>query len=373
MNQQRKRSFRTTIGYIFFLLIVVFVALEIILRIYNPFPAKIRGSKYKVLTNASFRFTNKFCPKLDSVIMVRTNSIGFRGPKPPTDMPRKLSILAVGGSTTICSLLSEGETWTDVVGDRLQQRFRDTWINNAGQNGYSTYAHNLLIRSYLTDIKLSPKVALLLVGANDVDRGDLAGNDTAETQSRFRKVKLWLREHSEAASFLSALKNRLFPPKHFGLQTCFDFKNFQPRTLTNAQVDSALDAEKRLLPEYRTRVLRSLDACKEKNIAPVLITQPLVITDTTNEVDGKKLADYPFQSGTIGLFWLKLQLYNRVLKDIAAEQNIFFIDLAGQMRFNIDYYHDPLHFTSQGAAEVGRIVYERLSGYLDQNFQQYRR
>jgi hypothetical protein len=74
-------------------------------------------------------------PRLDPVVHVTRNSLGFRGPEPPRDFERYLSIVTIGGSTTECRLLSDGKTWPDALARKLAEISPNIWLNNAGSMG----------------------------------------------------------------------------------------------------------------------------------------------------------------------------------------------------------------------------------------------
>ena len=102
------------------LVIVSFlVALEIGLRIHNPFPFRVRGDHIILPAHQKYTISHTGAIKLDAVTHVTKNSLGFRGPEPPRDWSERLTILTIGGSTTECLFLSDGKTWTD----QLTRRF----------------------------------------------------------------------------------------------------------------------------------------------------------------------------------------------------------------------------------------------------------
>ncbi|MBI5184572.1 MAG: SGNH/GDSL hydrolase family protein [Nitrospinae bacterium] len=117
--------------------------------------------------------------KIDKQIIHKKNMLGFRGENPPKNFEEKLTLITVGGSTTECFYLSDGKTWTDVLGKKLNARFSNgTWINNAGLDGHSTFGHLVLMEDYI--VRLKPKIALFLVGINDLGREDLRSYDQVQ-------------------------------------------------------------------------------------------------------------------------------------------------------------------------------------------------
>src|SRR2546421_38436 len=160
------KNFRHFIGYLVYLLLITAVFMEIILRIYDPFHASVRGNHITLLANLTREIhNNDVVDKLDKTIIVRTNSLGFRGPDLPKDDKQYLKILTVGGSTTECLFINDGSTWTDLLGNNLNDHFEKVWINNAGLDGHSTFGHLILLKEYI--VKLKPDVCIFLIGCND--------------------------------------------------------------------------------------------------------------------------------------------------------------------------------------------------------------
>src|SRR5689334_6256119 len=115
-----KSSLRRKFLYSLYLFIVVFILLEIVLRIYNPFQFRIRGNQILLPINQKQIIKNSINPKLDSVIINTRNGLGFRGPEKPANWDSCLTIITVGGSTTECHFLSDNKTWSFQLEQQLK-------------------------------------------------------------------------------------------------------------------------------------------------------------------------------------------------------------------------------------------------------------
>jgi len=138
--------------------------LELGLRVYNPFHFRVKGNKI-VLTANRVELYHGSSPKFEKLITVTRNSLGFRGPDPPENRDATLSVIAVGGSTTECRSMSDQAMWTAALGRNLAERFHPVWVDNAGLNGHSTFAHAVLLRDHV--IPLHPKVVVFHIGGMD--------------------------------------------------------------------------------------------------------------------------------------------------------------------------------------------------------------
>ena len=175
-----RMSFFKKVLYSLYLFAVVFLLLEIVLRIYNPFHFRIKGDHIVLPVNKSFTVYNNDIPVLDKKIIHTKNNIGFRGPEKPDSLSKYLSVITVGGSTTECPYIADGKTWSDYLYRALQAEFEPCWLNNAGIAGHSTFGNIAMLQDQVS--ALHPKVVLFLVGVNDIERTDLNASDKSSMQ-----------------------------------------------------------------------------------------------------------------------------------------------------------------------------------------------
>jgi hypothetical protein len=147
-------------------ILVSFALLEVALRIHNPIVQTVKGDKVVLRVNYDEIRRNDHIPGVAREIHIHQNSLGFRGADPPADFAERLSIITVGGSTTRSATQSDDRTWTDMLGNAVADCFDRTWINNAGFEGHTSFAHIQLIRDYIKKLRL--KVVIMLIGANEL-------------------------------------------------------------------------------------------------------------------------------------------------------------------------------------------------------------
>jgi hypothetical protein len=58
---------------------------------------------------------------------------------------------------------SDRGTWTALLGSELRKCFNRVWINNAGFDGHTSFAHLQPVRNYI--VSLHPKMVVMLIGA----------------------------------------------------------------------------------------------------------------------------------------------------------------------------------------------------------------
>jgi lysophospholipase L1-like esterase len=360
------------------------LAIETGLRIWTPGALLMHSKKILLPTNKTIENRwNYESDKLRDLIVIHRNSIGFRGPDPPFDFAAALSIVAVGGSTTECSFLTEGKTWPDVVTTALQQEFSNVWLNNAGIDGHTTFGHAALLEQHLSNLR--PKVVLFLVGINELaieaawslDNKRLAEDRTDDPQGLLER----LRSKSLMLEYLFRAR-----PVRGGHESVAyrDAIVDYGKVGTDAEhvLLSEEDATRMVGPvgEFRERLEGLIEKSRHLGIEPILITQPAVYGFGIDPVTGVDLGRIIVKDFTEGHLprtgadkWRILQMYNQGTREVAARAGVLVIDLASLMPKRTELYYDFIHFTEQGAAAVGAIVARHLIPHLRARYPGFRR
>jgi lysophospholipase L1-like esterase len=345
--------------------IIVFALLELVLRVFHPVPIRVRGNEIVLPVKQVYRFDNGLTRKIDRMTIVTKNAIGFRGPDPPSDFATHLTIVTIGGSTTECLFLSDGRTWTDVLARRLASDFPDVWVNNAGMDGQSTYGHLVLLRAFVT--RLQPKVALFLIGLNDVTWAHPSSFDEslAPDVRGVRRVANAMADRSEVVStvwnVLRSARARQRGLGHFEI----DFAAAPHLVLDADAQERALADNRATLPGYAARLAEIIDLTRGHGIEPIFVTQPAVYGDVVDPTTGRDLTFVKINGrGNGHLEWRLLEMTNDVTRRVAAERGVFLVDLAREMEKDSRYYYDFVHFTNEGAERVGEIVARHLAPHL---------
>lgn len=343
--------------------VIAFILVELILRIFQPFDFRVKGSEIVLAANQNFVMANDFIPKLDDTIFHSKNSLGFRGEEPPKNWDKSLTVLTIGGSTTECYYLSDNKTWQAEVNRLVRDSIPNFWINNAGLEGHSTFGHEVLLRDYVA--KLAPDYVFFLIGINDVATTDF---------ERFDRLAMKKVNTKSLGGFLKSLANysetigiafnfyRYYVAYKKGLiHNNLELENLNTITVDSVQRKKILDEhQSNFLPKYQERVEGLVQKCKENNIKPVLITQPQLIGDTIDPTTGINLGKVAYQDINGSTGWAILELYNEVIREVAAKKDVKLIDLARRMPKDSRYFYDFTHYTNEGAILIGKIISEEF-------------
>ncbi len=364
--KRNRLSGRAAIAYFFYLLAVVVIALEIFLRMYNPFSFRQKGDRVLLPRNRIMKFSNEAIPVLPRQIIHTKNSMGFRGPEMPLKFPPLHSVIAVGGSTTECFYLDDSSCWTAKLALRLKKKFPDSWVNNAGFQGHSTYGHFILINEFIK--YLHPGYILMMVGCNEVNRHDIGRDESLSKKSSHNSPWGWLKRNSEVVELLINLHRLLLAERLHVVDRYVDLKTHPNGflVLSQATLDSLIRTEQPLVDAYRQRLERIADTCQANHIRLVLITQPSLFGKGRDPVTGCDLETYILYPNYNGLAWWKvLEMYNTVTRQLAASRHLPLIDLAAAMPKSSRYFYDFCHFTPEGAGLVGDIIAAGLQEDMD--------
>ena len=351
-----------------------FLALSIVeayVRVFDPFPILLRGGRIDLPVNSKRQFSSNHMPGLDETVSVIFNSIGFRGPEPPTDWENNLTILCVGGSTTQCLYLSDESTWPARLSKNLEKDFDHVWINNAGIDGHSTFGHLELLDQYITALNI--KMLIFYVGLNDVDRMDLGGYDLSTLRSQShaddslsRSLQRRLLRNSDAFALLDSFRLK-WAAKRKGLTHGEPLGHRQSANTLDVKPHSNAERQKwleerdpRCLVNYGSRLRTMVQRCNQLRIDCVLMTQAVLYGVGKDDLTGMDLEAIRIGEIDGWTHWNLLQQYNNVTLKVGDELGAPVIDMANKMPKSSLYFYDMTHLNNNGADTFAKIVHAEL-------------
>jgi lysophospholipase L1-like esterase len=353
--------------------VLVYVALEAVLRFVFPFSLRAQGGHVILPVNSQYIYTHVHLRGVDSTVIHHKNSLGFRGAPPPTPFDAYLTLIALGGSSTESFYISDGKTWPELTGQKLQTDFDRLWINNGGLDGHSTFGHTILVRDYLSTLR--PKVILFLVGDNDVGREDLNQHDfkITEDANRYKRWLQWAESHSRIVVILENVA-RAFKSRRQGISHGnIDVTQLPMLSISKADQEKVLQEHAtRYVPPYEQRLETLLKLCRQNHIQPILITEATLYGPGRDDETGVDLGTIRVSPEANGLLsWKILELYNDATRRVARRENAPLIDLAHELPRSSRNFYDFHHFTNAGSEAVATIVSRHLKPILSSWFPDY--
>jgi lysophospholipase L1-like esterase len=338
---------------------------EVVIRLWGPNDIHIRGQNIVLRPNVVYDMPNLINPKLPDRLLHTRNNIGFRGPDWPPRDTTAIRIFTVGGSTTECFYLSDGDDWPAQLAATLPTlNGRPTWINNAGLDGHSTFGHTILLTEILWQYK--PDYIIYLVGANEVGRYDLRDHRQdgiiARGQHGLRETLTRMAQVSDLAALTDNLIRGLRARNHGVTHTHIDFATLPKRIATVEELQQTLSVnETWYIPAYKERLERLMQLTLEYGITPILMTQPVPYGPAIDPETGVDMSTIMVRDGSGYQRWRELELYNEVTREVARNYQITLIDLERELPKNTTFYYDLIHFTQEGARMVANEVSEHFN------------
>lgn len=377
------KHYAKNIGILLITLFIIFLLFEIGVRLtepYSPPPPKrnmlITHSTYSpfLIFGPSFLQTNRQGEKVTMYTI--WNPQGFRLPEnipyePPDDEYR---IFAMGGSTTEDMANKQNIHYCGVaeglLGDMQVFGNKKPRCINAGSSGYSS-AH-ALVRLQFDILNFKPQMITVMHAINDLTVSYFPYNlqnpklnyankylhpsFTEETNLKkllLGKSKAWTKLQKK----LKTIRLKLFAQK---IRAKDGKTIYSTMRFTNESSP--------LMTRLFYNNLKSMVAiAKEHNITVVLMSEPAVFTDEKiallfGHEDFNKDIFYPPKEQ----LQLDLEVYNAVVKRVAKEEKVYFVDMYNLMGHDERFFVDMAHYSAEGSQRFGYIYAEELKKILEE-------
>jgi lysophospholipase L1-like esterase len=295
----------------------------------------------------------------------RIDENGFIVPSKIHDNPY-LTLVFLGGSTTECCYVEEENRFPYIVGRLIEKRTGlRTNSYNAGKAG-NTSLHSLdaLLNKI---IPIKPDVVIMMHNTNDL--GVLLYENTFWTKNPFRSPLVEIKP-----SFKNAMKNveesfhmardLLIP--HLSRQ----LKNFYKYTIGNAcRTDEFKKVRGRkilvdkllLVNEFSMNLQAFINICRARKITPMLMTMHNRLKDHPDPFIMQIVRDTLTGSGlSYKVFKDLVDLFNQTIREVAAANGVFVIDLDRKVPKEKELMYDFIHLNDAGSKYVSDIIAAEL-------------
>jgi lysophospholipase L1-like esterase len=323
-------------------------------------------------------------PGVEGVSLFSINDIGLRGRNPGAD--DRLSMLAIGGSTTECLYLDDREAWPRLLEEKLNARTSrvKTWIGNAGRSGHTTRNHVLQAEKMLGQYP-EIDVLIMMIGVNDFalrlrrDTGFLP----LQQESRGYRQKLFYRSFAAIppmAQELPMLKRlalwqwtRVLKKRIQHRYDLIEVETATGRVYVDRRRERAAAKEIRetlpdlssSLAEFGSNLRTIVDRADRDGVRVVLLTQPAMWgPDLSPELAGllwfgavgETRDGSPATYYSIGALAEGMARYNREVLEICMQTSAVCIDVAAALARDTSVFYDDVHFNEAGARQVAELV-----------------
>lgn len=260
--------------------------------------------------------------------------------------PATITVLTVGGGGTDQPHLPEEWTWQAVMERELRAMGSQAVIANAGIDGQSTLDQLRAFQDWFPHVPgLKPRFVLLAAGYND----------EADPPPSPGPAATWLR-HSALIRLIASASGPA--DASAGAYAPVDFATLKWTDQAGGLVDHTA-----ALAAYRERLKALAQAAHAMGAVPVLVTQ---VRGDAKLVDGNPwgvVADAPGGNNGLDRFHA-LTAFNRATREVCRDEGLLCLDMASELVFETDDFHDYLHMSPRGAEKIGRWLAGKLAGLV---------
>ncbi len=284
---------------------------------------------------------------------------GYISPSSPHEKPDK-RIIFLGGSTTACKFVEEGNRFPFLTGRLLETNKRKINSINSGVGGnHSLHSINIYLNKAMGN---PPDIAVLMHNFNDLvvllHHGTYWNSNDYRSllisEKRYRLPSPW----ELLKTVLPNLCHRLAQLK----------RNFFPRTIDEFSESRGTVKTvhgKHIIDQFTANLNIFIAVAKAGGATPVLMTQANRLTEPSPLLE--KVA--PYMAKGFGLpVDAFIELYkemNRVIRDTARQNDVLLIDLAERITPTEEYFSDIIHFNDKGSRLAAGIIAEKIGPLLD--------
>lgn len=334
----------------------------------------IKLREYPPLYAAKFIPTADDLSQADSLVkreyQFRVDANGFVMPSKIHDQP-DLTIIFLGGSTTVCHYVEEENRFPYLVGRLLEKEtgFKVNSYNSGVGGNYSLHSLNILVNK---GIPLKPDIAVMMHNINDLA---ILMYEQSYYCAAFKKgATANIVEIKPPALTAKTIIEALIPNVYKGLKDLEKNlrRTFWPKRPSPEDELHNLSGKKisidkaTILKEFAMNQQTFINICRARNIIPVLMTMENRFKKVPDPLIAKLTKKMEEQQGiTYGAYKEIFDLFNQTIRDLGAQNKVLVVDLASKVPPEKEYMYDPVHFTDKGSRLAAQIISADLSPMVE--------
>jgi lysophospholipase L1-like esterase len=368
--------------------LICFSLLELGLRVVRPTQ---RYWPYHKNSMRLFYPSEKVTPGVNGITRFSANSLGTRGPEPGNELVR---LLAVGGSTTACTVLDDSEAWPQLLMDRINESAgnqQTLWVTNSGIDGLNSQ-HHLMHVMYLIPNLPRLDYVLVFAGLNDVgmwlyaERQDpnylddpsnwsnrigeafRVSNFTPDDQPLYKHLEVWKRLSIAKSRFFSR-RNRSQAQHSEIIEDAelrwLEQERANRKELTATFVHRAkLDTLPATLASYGRTLARIVREARAQGVEPIFMGQLLLEPTPGGEENplfwmgamdgGKQYAKDAEVFRLVGQF-------NQRMREQAELDGVLYLQPPMELYQEEAYFYDGVHLNEAGARVFASWLADNLA------------
>jgi hypothetical protein len=293
-------------------------------------------------------------------VHIRVDSQGFLMPSRVHAHP-DLVLAFLGGSTTECRVVPEENRFPYLVGRLLEKdlRVKVNSYNAARSGNNSLHSLNILLHKLMP---LQPDIVVMMHNINDLVA--LLYERTYWNNNASRRVLVVVKPtlEGQVRGFFQVLRERTIPHLYRAIV------EFSQRVRGKEEEDEFRQVRGRkvkidrpyLLQEFRSNLQMFIDMCRDRQITPVLMTQPNRLSGNLDPQTWKEVKVMEAMGIKFAEFEKLHGLFNQAIRDVGAANKVLVIDLARDIPSEPQYVYDPVHLTEKASKLAARVISREL-------------
>jgi len=373
-SNERIERYVANVGVAIIACILVFFLLEGVFRATGV--GELPEQQYRFVKHSTYNPFLIFGPNINKTVQQEQggttywNAQGFRTQEtiPFEKDPEEYRIIALGGSSTETTYNQANEHYCGELNKNLENNTiagKKLRCLNGAKAGYSTAQS--LVRLQFDLLAFQPDMITVMNNINDLNVNFFPnqGNRTNYAEKYLAEI---FADSPEFANMPLLRESRVLITGYRGVHNVQRTLRKWIRKEEKGEPFIMFTNETiplRLKEQFK-RNLKSIVAIgKAHNITVVLMTEPFLADQKKFEIgfgheDYNNKIFYP----QLPEFKRMLEEYNQVIEDVAAEENVPFMDMYAFMGQNQSYFIDSAHYTKEGEEQFGKIYSERLKNIV---------
>lgn len=295
---------------------------------------------------------------------VRTDAHGFILPYHHYDRP-DLTLVFLGGSTTVCMFMAEEERFPWLVGNFLEQHTgkKVTSYNGGVGGNNSLHSLNVLLNKV---IPLKPDMVIMMHNINDLVALMYDQTYWSKNPSRAPIVDFYFYKNLRGFKALATMARDLYIPNLHVATRLLSKKIFGKAKDPDDEFahvrGKKLELNKaQLLDEFTMNLQTFINICRARRITPVLMTQFNRYRENPDEKIRMAMGGFeaeakiPFRE-----FKDIYDRFNEAIRETGRRNNVLVIDLARLIPQEKEFMYDVVHLTTAGSRLAAHLISEHL-------------
>jgi hypothetical protein len=294
-------------------------------------------------------------------VYLRVDEQGFIMPSRVYAHP-DLVLALLGGSTTECRVVPEESRFPYLVGRRLEEalKVKVNSYNAARSGNNSLHSMNILLHKLMP---LKPDIVVMMHNINDLVA--LLYEKTYWNNNASRRVMVEVKPTltGQVRGFFQVLREDTIPNLYRAMVELSqripgsgpDQDEFRHIRGKKVEINRSY-----LLKEFRSNLQMFVDMCRDRQITPVLMTQPNRLSGNLDPTTWKEVKVLEAMGIGFAEFEELHGLFNQAIRDVGARNKVLVVDLAREIPSEPKYIYDPVHLTERASKLAAQLISQKL-------------